>query len=144
MSFLCMTCEKYWSARAVGIPGHTCMAAISGTPCGSPIAGLAFPMYSGPITDFLRQCFVCGDSAHKGIRTIGSDKTFGLCLAHGPAWIQSLRPDRKDLPVSPMETRNGSTEWQRVPDPVVKASLGQLLVQAAVELEQDLPETPEE
>lgn len=58
LSIMCATCFKYWDARDRGVPGHRCTAPVGS--CGSPIAGMSFPLYVGPVTEFDRWCFVCG------------------------------------------------------------------------------------
>jgi hypothetical protein len=82
--FACAMCERYWWGKDRGLP--YCEATAMGDECGGPLAGLTYPRYLGPLTDFVPQCFVCGDPsdamieknaiAHPGARALG------ICKAH--------------------------------------------------------------
>jgi hypothetical protein len=78
-SIVCATCRRYWEGRERGLPEPKCTVQ---TPCGSPLAGLAFPHYDGPITDFARWCFVCGSNATSGVKAPESAVVFGMCDKH--------------------------------------------------------------
>lgn len=92
LSFVCATCTKYWRARALGIPGQDCLAAVTATPCAGPLAGLDYPAYEGPLAEFERFCFVCSRSAVSGLRARGSPRVFGVCERHGPEWLRRTKP----------------------------------------------------
>jgi hypothetical protein len=79
VSVICATCRRYWEGRERDLPEPKCLVQ---SPCGSPLAGLAFPQYDGPITDFSRWCFVCGETAEVGVTAPGSDVVFGMCSTH--------------------------------------------------------------
>ena len=61
LSPICATCNKYWKAREQNVPDGRCLA-VDG--CGGPLVGDDFHEYEGPMTDFSRWCFVCGEDAH--------------------------------------------------------------------------------
>lgn len=44
--------------------------------------GDTFHLYEGPITDFLRFCFVCGADAQKGVRVRDHRRLIGVCNKH--------------------------------------------------------------
>ncbi len=50
--------------------------------CGSPLKGDDFHEYSGPIDDFGRWCFVCGEDATHGVRVKGRVRSVGMCTNH--------------------------------------------------------------
>jgi hypothetical protein len=82
-SIVCATCTKFARAvekRRVREDGSVECLAVDG--CGSPIVGDTFHEYEGPITDFLRFCFVCGDPAQKGVAVKGHRRVIGACNKH--------------------------------------------------------------
>lgn len=79
VSIVCATCKRYWEGRERGLPDPKCTVT---EPCGSPFAGLAFPQYDGPMTDFKRWCFVCGVEATKALRGGSSGLAIGICEKH--------------------------------------------------------------
>lgn len=92
LSAICATCERYWEAKAQNKEGLFCT---SPNGCGGPLRGSHFPDYKGPITDFSRWCFVCGEDPTYGIRALNSSsqRVFGMCDQHPPSWAQSFRAD---------------------------------------------------
>jgi hypothetical protein len=101
-SVVCATCRKYHEAKARGL--DQCLAEDG---CGSPIVGDTFHEYDGPITDFLRFCFVCGDPAAKGVRVKGRQRIVGACLRHADYVVTMApklsSPGLRRLPVVPPE-----------------------------------------
>ena len=79
LSIICATCQKYWQARDNQVPGDRCT---SSGGCGSPIAGDTFHEYDGPITQFDRWCFVCGDIATHALRVKTHVRVIGCCERH--------------------------------------------------------------
>lgn len=79
LSVVCATCSKYWRARDVGMPEPSCLAKDG---CGSPLKGGDFHEYEGPISDFGRWCFVCGEEASHGVRVSGRVRSVGMCNRH--------------------------------------------------------------
>ena len=88
VSIVCATCQRYWEGRDRNLPGSRCTSA---TACGSPLAGDDFHAYEGPITDFTRWCFMCGDSAKYAVRKPGSQRLFGVCDTHAK-YLHEMRP----------------------------------------------------
>ena len=103
VSLICATCHKYIEAKTRGL--DKCLA--EGF-CGSPIVGDTFQEYQGPITDFLRFCFVCGGTATKGIRVKGHQRMIGACSTHVD-YVVTQTPKMMSpglyLPVPPKEGR---------------------------------------
>lgn len=81
VSIVCATCDRYWEGRAQSLPEPRCSVQ---KPCGSPFAGLTFPEYKGPMTDFSAWCFVCGAKATKGVRMKNKSRVIGMCETHIP------------------------------------------------------------
>lgn len=79
VSVVCATCSRYWAGRERGLPDPQCTVE---KPCGSPFAGLTFPEYEGPITDFAQFCFVCGSRAAHGVKVREEPRVIGMCSAH--------------------------------------------------------------
>ena len=75
LSPVCGTCSHYWTAQDKG-------AALCGKDCSGPIAGKAFPEYSGPMTNFERFCFACTSDSDYGIRQPNEDRVIGVCQKH--------------------------------------------------------------
>lgn len=62
VSFVCATCDHFWWGVERGLPN--CKAHAEQVRCGGPVAGLAYPQYSGPLKGNLRQfCFATGVTA---------------------------------------------------------------------------------
>lgn len=58
-----------------------------------------FHEYEGPITDFLRFCFVCGERSTKGIRVRDHVRLLGACDTH-VEFVKHLAPAQpRRLPV---------------------------------------------
>lgn len=51
-------------------------------PCRSPLDGGDYPEYVGPVQDFARWCFICGDPVSCVIQHRGSPRLFGVCAGH--------------------------------------------------------------
>jgi hypothetical protein len=83
LSVVCSTCKRYWEGKERGL--RTCTAQDG---CGSPLVGDTFHEYDGPITDFLRFCFVCGTKAEKAIRLRDHRRLIGVCSEH-VKWVAS-------------------------------------------------------
>ncbi len=79
LSPVCATCSRYWEGRERGLAAPLCTAA---RPCGGPVAGMDFPEYDGPITNFEKQCFVCGSTATLGIKLPTRERVVGICKPH--------------------------------------------------------------
>jgi len=79
LSIVCATCRKYWEGRNRELPDPKCTAA---RPCGSPFANMIFPEYEGPIKDFTRWCFVCGNKPKYGIKVRDERRILALCERH--------------------------------------------------------------
>jgi len=125
VSAVCATCKRFWEGRAQGL--ETCTA---GEDCGSPIVGDTFHLYEGPITDFLRFCFVCGGKPKKAIRVHGHARLIGACEEHA-GWTAQLAPRRNPrLPLAPRTVTDGRTEEDvstLIPKP--KKTLGAAMAQ---------------
>lgn len=78
LSPVCASCQHYWRARSEKLPEPQCLSAGS---CGSPIAGLTFPFYDGPMKGALdRWCFMCGSPASLQLVVEGLfDRPIGIC-----------------------------------------------------------------
>jgi hypothetical protein len=74
-SIVCATCDHMQRAHARGL--DSCHQ-----PCGGPLSGQSFPAYVGPITDFQRWCFVCGETSKYGVTVPGGSTAFGVCASH--------------------------------------------------------------
>lgn len=88
LSPVCATCQRYWEGRERNLPGDLCT-----TPreCGSPLAGMTYPAYLGPITDFTRWCFICSAEATYAVEVPGSTRLCGVCDNHLQA-LPEMRP----------------------------------------------------
>lgn len=109
LSVVCATCERYWEGRDRGMPEPQCSTS---KPCGSPLAGLEFPAYKGPITSFKDLCFVCGGAPRLGIGLPGSAKVFALCEDH-MGLVEALQPTGVGRAVDP-NVRYGEVSTRRV------------------------------
>ena len=80
LSPVCASCRHYWRARDEGLPEPQCA---SPSPCGSPIAGLSFPHYDGPMKNALAMwCFMCGGPADLVLIVEGAwERSIGICAA---------------------------------------------------------------
>lgn len=77
LSLVCATCRHYWDGRRSG--ALNC----GKLDCCGPFGGGAFQDYSGPISDFERQCFVCGNPEVCGVFKLnGETRKFGICGRH--------------------------------------------------------------
>jgi len=77
LAFVCALCHNHWRALDAGAP--TCGRIDC---CGPPFGGV-FPDYDGPINDFERQCFVCGNPNIIGnYKVTGENRRFGVCGRH--------------------------------------------------------------
>lgn len=95
LSVYCSSCKKYWAAREQGVPGDQCL---SRERCGSPIAGDDFHEYDGPITDYMRFCFVCGAGTPRyGAQVEGKQRIIGVCAKH-VRMLEELEPLDTTLP----------------------------------------------
>lgn len=106
LSMVCSLCTKYWDARDLGVPDGKCLA-VDG--CGSPIAGDVFHEFNGPITNFEKFCFVCGDRATHGIRVDTHVRVIGCCKAHVEL-VKNLRPEGKQAPLVSIRSKDGETD----------------------------------
>jgi hypothetical protein len=88
LSIMCATCTNYWAARDRNIPGHRCT--VPKGLCGSPLAGMDFPLYEGPITNSSEWCFVCGSRPSHLVMT-PSGKVFAICEKH-IGMLDTVRP----------------------------------------------------
>ena len=95
LSFICATCNLYWSARDSGVDGDRCL---SDSKCGSPIAGDDFHSYQGPLgTGMDKVCFVCGAPSSLGVRARGRQRIVGICDSHLPL-LKELEPTNSLTP----------------------------------------------
>ena len=92
LSPICATCNKYWKAREQNVPDGRCLA-VDG--CGGPLVGDDFHEYEGPMTDFSRWCFVCGEDAHAVVSVKGKNRLIGVCSKHMPM-LRDLKPVGRD------------------------------------------------
>ena len=86
VSIVCATCDHFW--EGVGRNLGRCTAP---GPCGSPIAGDVFTHYQGPITDFTRYCFVCGEQPAKVLKVENLIRLIGVCEKHR-SYLRDLVP----------------------------------------------------
>lgn len=91
LSIVCATCDLYWAARDKNVPDGKCL---SKNGCGSPIAGDVFHEYQGPMTQFDRFCFVCGNSSSHALRVNPYVRVIGVCSEHVDI-VKELRPENK-------------------------------------------------
>lgn len=110
VSIVCATCTRYWEGRERGLPGSRCT---STSGCGSPLAGDDFHDYSGPITDFTRWCFMCGNESVYAVQSPPSPRLFGVCDEHAKM-LMELRPVNMAQP-----------QAQRTEQMLVKTALGE-------------------
>ena len=96
LSVVCSTCKKWKDSVDRGLP--KCLA-LDG--CGSPIVGDTFHEYDGPIVDFLRLCFVCGQPSTKGIRVKGHARLIGACEKHVEYVVKMAPKEPRRLPLIP-------------------------------------------
>lgn len=110
LSMVCATCSKYRLAMEQGL--KQCLA-VDG--CGSPIIGDTFHEYEGPITDFLKYCFVCGADSQKALAVKGHSRRIGVCLKHLD-YVVSMAPRGRErrLPVLPTRTFTSGGREERV------------------------------
>ena len=95
LSIYCASCKKYWNAREQGVAGDRCL---SRERCGSPIAGDDFHEYEGPITDYMRFCFVCGAGTPRyGAQVQGKQRIIGVCAKH-VRMLEELEPLDTTIP----------------------------------------------
>ena len=92
LSPVCATCNKYWIARDRNIPEPRCMSVDN---CAGPAGGDDFHEYDGPITDFSRWCFACGEESAFGIQVTGRLRTIGVCKNH-VRMLAEIRPLKQD------------------------------------------------
>lgn len=106
LSMVCATCKKYTDAQERGL--DKCLS-VDG--CGGPMRGDTFHEYEGPITDFLRYCFVCGGPSTKGIRVAGHTRLIGACENH-VEYVKHLAPEgpKPRLPLIDARILDGRTE----------------------------------
>ena len=79
LALACASCKHYWEGREKGLSGIDCTTP---GPCGGPSAGLGFPHYKGPVSDFSQWCFACGSRPDLGIKVSTSERIFGICREH--------------------------------------------------------------
>jgi hypothetical protein len=118
LSVVCATCERYWAAREAMVPGDRCFS-VDG--CGSPIAGDVFHEYRGPMTQFDRYCFVCGNKATHAVRVDNSVRVIGCCSEHIQL-VKTLRPENKPAPNVVVISKDGELAITGN-DPAPKATL---------------------
>jgi len=106
LNVVCATCDNYWDARDRGIPEGRCL---SMDRCGSPIAGDAFHEYKGPMTQFDKFCFVCGNKATHAVRASDHPRVVGICVDH-IYLMKKLKPEGKQAPNVVLLSRDGDTE----------------------------------
>jgi hypothetical protein len=128
LSIVCATCKRYWEGRDQGLPEPQCTTK---TPCGSPLAGMAFPNYDGPITDFTRWCFVCGQGATHVLQAPGEARQIGVCDEH-----VNMREEVKPVGVTaaavPLLIDASGRELPVAPPP--PKTLGQAIAEAEAEM----------
>jgi hypothetical protein len=117
LSAVCATCEKYWGARDKGIPGDTCLATDG---CGSPIAGDVFHEYRGPMAQFDKFCFVCGNQATHAVRVDMYVRVIGVCKDHVDH-VQTLKPEGKRAPNVIIVSKDGEKRVSEDDAPIRKA-----------------------
>lgn len=76
IAFVCCNCEKLQPNEA-GDPVCT-----EGRRCVGPPSGGTFDHYRGPVVDFGRFCFVCGERPVKHLRVGSSVRLMGVCEEH--------------------------------------------------------------
>lgn len=106
LSAVCATCEKYWDARDKGVEGDACLAADG---CGSPIAGDVFHEYRGPMTQFDKFCFACGNQATHAVRVDMYVRVIGVCGKHVEL-VQTLKPEGKRAPNVVIISKDGEKQ----------------------------------
>ena len=92
LSPVCATCKKYWGARDRNIPEPRCLSVDN---CAGPAGGDDFHEYDGPITDFSRWCFACGEESAFGIQVYTRLRTIGVCKNH-VRMLAEIRPLNQD------------------------------------------------
>lgn len=132
VSFVCATCKRFWEGQARGL--QTCTALL---PCGGPMAKLAFPLYSGSITDMERYCFVCGEPPTAGaVRVPYEERKLGVCKKH-VALLVTLGPVKVHLSQGrTIETRQPLTLIQKQGEgavPLPPKTLAQVMAETEAE-----------
>jgi len=91
VAFPCAMCLNWWRAKEE--KKESCMVFTGGKPCGGPMAGMAFPMYKGPLVDsnWTDFCFVCGEEVVAAVEVKGSDRMLGVCKKH-VGLLEKLKP----------------------------------------------------
>lgn len=105
LSAVCATCSRYWEGRDKGLPEPRCTAK---SKCGSPLAGDDFHEYSGPITEFDQQCFVCAGPSRYGISVRGRERVIGVCAEHAKL-LSDLQPVEAPAPELFLRSAGGRT-----------------------------------
>lgn len=103
LSIVCATCENYWQARDLNVPEEKCLAKDG---CGSPIAGDVFHEYIGPMKQFDRFCFVCGNQSTSAIRVDNLVRVIGCCEVHVDL-VKTLQPVGRMAPKLTYLTKGG-------------------------------------
>jgi len=93
LSAVCAWCTHYWAAKAQMPLG---MCGCGRVDCGGPIAGRAFPQYSGPRANKAAYCFVCGGEAQMAVEfhQEGAGGMVGCCADHERV-LKGLLADRR-------------------------------------------------
>ena len=130
LSPVCATCSKYWAARERGVPGDRCLAQNN---CSGPAGGDDFHEYNGPITDFSRWCFACGDDSAFGVQVHNRLRTIGVCKNH-VRMLAEIRPlkdgEPGDAPKYLIKSKDGALTIRQILGPEKKS-----LIKAISEVE---------
>jgi hypothetical protein len=113
LSPVCATCRKYWMARERGVPGDRCLSRDN---CAGPAGGDDFHEYEGPMSDFSRWCFACGEEAAFGVQVHARVRTIGVCKNH-VRMLAEIRPLKQD-----------GTEADDAPKYLIKSKDGALTI----------------
>lgn len=120
-AFVCATCKRFHEGKEFGLERCTAREG-----CGSPIVGDTFHEYEGPLTDFLRFCFVCGDPPTKGLKVAGHTRMVGACQKHYKYVMEMAptKPGPRRLPLVPrLIVSDDRTELVRDPKPADSRTL---------------------
>lgn len=100
-SFVCAMCTKYWAGKEIRTTTKKLIHRIrddqlctADRDCGSPLGGDVFTAYDGPLTDFARFCFVCGNASEFGVRVRNLVRVVGVCETHAK-WFPHFEPKPK-------------------------------------------------
>jgi hypothetical protein len=86
------------------------------------MSGGAFDKYRGPVSDFSKVCFVCGDIATHAVRAKGNVRVLGCCPEHVDS-VKKFIPEGKPPVSDVLMSKDGATSTDEMPDVKDKVTL---------------------